>query len=131
MKKFIVFLPIIALLIVSCSKKRDQKKIIGSWEYQYFQHHEDNRAITWVFADDQTLTQYHIEDTNADTIVATYAIEKKFGDAHYVIIKGIDTDNDGKYQILKLNKKYLIMERVEQNGHTQGVFVRKEFIKKQ
>ena len=129
MKKILIFLPVITLLIVSCSKSKEQKKIIGSWEYQYFQHYDDNRTITWVFADDQTVTQYYVAGNYADTAVATYSVDANFGDAYYVTIKGIDIYNDGKYQVMKLNKKFLIMERVELNGQTKGVFSRKEFVK--
>ncbi len=114
----------------SCSKSKEQKKIIGTWEYQYFTHYDDNRTITWVFADDNTLTQYFFVGNYADTIVATYSVDANFGDAYYVTINGIDTYNDGKFQVLKLNKKYLIMQRVELNGKTEGVFERKEFVKK-
>ncbi len=130
MRNLLIILPVITFMAISCSKSKEQKKIIGVWEYQYFTHYDDNRTITWTFADDQTITQYSVVDNYADTVVATYSVDANLGDAYYVTIKGIDTDNDGKYQILKLNKKFLIMQRVEQDGQTGGAFIRKEFVKK-
>ena len=130
MKKFVVFLPVFVLLIVSCSKSKEQKKIIGSWEYQFFQYYDDNRTITWVFADDGTMTQFFNSEIKSDTVVASYRIDANFGDAYYLTVDGIDENNDGKYQILKLNKKFLIIQRVEYKGETKGVFSRKEFVKK-
>lgn len=122
----------------SCSKSGEQKKIIGTWEYQFFTHYDDNRTITWVFADDNTLTQYCTSDSYADTIVASYSVDANFADAYYVTISDFEVRNEcgeyhndnGKYQVLKLNKKFLIMQRVELNGKTEGVFACKEFVKK-
>ena len=118
------------LAMFSCSKSKEQKKIVGTWDYQFFTYYDDNRTITWVFADDNTLKQYLVQGNQSDTIVASYSVDANFGDAYYVTISGIDNRNDGKYQVLKLNKKFLIMQRVELNGQTKGVFVRKEFVKK-
>ncbi len=128
MKKIGFFLPLFILLLWSCAKPKE-KKIIGSWEYQYFTHYDDGRSITWVFADDGILTQYTKVD-NPDTVTASYKIDAKYDNTYYLTIDGINVDNDGKYRILTLNKKFLIMQRVEHNGQTKNVFARKEFVKK-
>ena len=113
MKKIVIFFPVITLLIVSCSKSKENKKIVGSWEYQYFQYYDDNRTITWVFADDQTITQYYVVGNYADTVVATYSVDANFGDAYYVTIKGIDIYNDGKIR----HGEHLAYERSDVEYH--------------
>jgi len=130
MKIKIILLSMVLGTMFSCSKSTEQKNFVGTWDYQYFTHYDDNRTITWVFSDDNTLTQYFVQGNYADTIVATYSVDANFGDAYYITVSGIDVYNDGKYQVLKLNKKFLIIQRVESDGKTAGVFVRKEFVKK-
>lgn len=112
----------------SCSKSKE-KKIIGSWEQQYFVKYDDDRLTVWTFADDQTVTEDFFYGSNIDTtIVGTYTINVNLGTC-YLTVEGFGLD-DGKYQILKLNKKFLIMQRVEFNGSINGAFSRKEFVKK-
>lgn len=120
---------ILLIFIFSCTKSSQEKKIIGSWEYLFFSKNDSNTSITWTFNDDHTMTQFYFNDSYKDTTVANFSLDGNFPQAYYLTITGVDMYNDGKYQILRLTKKFLIIERVEYNGRTQGIYERKEFIK--
>lgn len=118
-----------ALSLFSCSKSKQEKKITGTWDMVFLMANPDGKSIHWIFNDSGSLiTSCNYDSTQNDT--ATFTIDASFLDAYYLTISGLNAFRDGQYQILKLNKKYLILQRISgSNGASEGAFARLEFVK--
>lgn len=120
---------VICYSFTSCKKKED--KVIGTWEYVYMMAADTNKVQTWVFNDDKSLTRtiQRIDTTIID--IGTYSFDSRFLDSPNLLINGIHGDVDGTYEILTLNKKFLIIQRILlSDGSSNGAFIRSEFVKK-
>jgi hypothetical protein len=124
-----LFLILTALTLFSCSKSRQEKKIAGTWDMVFLMANPTGQTIHWTFNDSGSLfTSCNNDSTQNDT--ATFLIDASFMDAYYLTISGLNTFRDGQYQILKLNKKYLILQRISgPDGASAGAFSRLEFVK--
>lgn len=128
----IIFL-FIVIYLSSCSKAREEEKLIGSWSKVFLMKEEldSGKTFFWTFDEKQALytTEYKMDTTVIDT--AKFVIDKKFPTTFYIDITGLNYGQDGRYQVIKLNKKILVLERVAYpNGTVPGSYLWKEFVKK-
>ncbi|PKP23027.1 MAG: hypothetical protein CVU05_01230 [Bacteroidetes bacterium HGW-Bacteroidetes-21] len=132
MKNAIIIFSCIAIFSYSCSEKRKQEKLIGSWDVVFLTAAESGSDVTWTFAEGGSL---FVTSRGTDTTIvdsASYFMDSKFLDAYYVTISDLNYWEDGKYMIQKMNRKILIMERVMMpDGQTSGSYLHKEFVKKE
>ncbi len=130
MKPFLGLIFILVFLFFfSCKKK--EEKIIGTWEYVYLTAADSNKIQTWVFSSDKTLIRtVQFSDTTI-TNTANYSLDTRFLNSPNLLIKEVNPDVDGTYEILTLNKKFLIIQRILlSNGSSAGAFSRAEFVRK-
>lgn len=128
MKKIIPYLFIsIIFLSLGCKKKKEEK-INGNWEYVYLSNVGNTKQI-WTFNKDKSL----IRTTYSDSITSdtsNWQIETNTLSRPNLTISNLNNEFDGTYELLTLNKKFLIIERIILiNGNTGGAFTRHEFIK--
>jgi hypothetical protein len=97
---FFFFLLLMCALL-SCKKK--ENKILGSWNYVYGIN--SNIAQIWTFKDDNSVIR-SIQDTIKDT--ATWSINTKLLESSNLKLSNFELFS-GTYEILTLNKKYLIL----------------------
>ena len=132
MKRINIYIVISFVLVAffsGCKKKED--KILGNWKYTYISTSDINKVQTWVFNEDKSLIRT-ISDTLADT--ATWSINKEIFNGSRLVISNSNDNFDGSvngtYEILTLNRKYLIIQRfLLSNGISGGAFKRIEFKK--
>lgn len=126
---------IFALLIISgftmCTK-RTEMKIVGVWKIETVGQDYVAPDASWTFYSGGDLKIY--KDINALPTGTTEAQWEAFSRSAiipYIEIKGTGAKAmDGKWRVEKLNKKMLILTRVEfGNGETAGSFLRREFLK--
>ena len=113
----------------SCKKK--EEKIVGTWQFVYLQAADTGKIQTWKFNEDKSIVR---EIQFTDTLIvdsAIYSFEPRFLSSPNLKVNELHPDLDGTYEILTLNKKYLIIQRIlNAQGSSQGVFFRTEFVKK-
>lgn len=134
--KFFLRYILISFFIISfsiCCKKKDEK-ILGNWEYVYLTSIDANKVQTWSFYEDNSIIK-SIDTLKPDT--GTWSMEaSRLKGGRRLVISNLSRHNDGTdyngtFEILTLNKKYLILQRVLlSNGSAPGAFLRAEFIKK-
>ncbi|MCX7862172.1 MAG: hypothetical protein N2449_04195 [Bacteroidales bacterium] len=127
-KIYLVFIVItFGLLCVQC-KKQTANKLDGTWRYWYLSKQDSGKIQYWEFREPNLLYQtiYIHDSLYQDT--ANWVLEKDFLEPTYLDIKGLGSKYDGIYRILKLNKKFLILQRYKlSTGSTEGAFNRMEF----
>lgn len=132
MKLFpVIILLFTVIYLSSCSKAREEEKLIGSWYKVYLMASETGKTSIWTFDEDHAL---YIKEYDADTMTtdtAQYTIDKKLPSTFFVDITGLKSGETGRYQVIKLNKKILVLERIAyDNGSVRGSYLWKEFVKK-
>lgn len=130
-KKYIFAISI--LFIFTTCAKRTELKIIGSWDVVDVGQPAFSKDATWTFYSGDKLSIF--KDLNADpkgTTEATWEAFNRSAVIRYIEIKGTGAKAmDGKWRVEKLNKKYLVITRVEfGTGETAGAFLRREFKRK-
>jgi hypothetical protein len=128
--KHLIFLVLFffAIGFFSCRKEKKLEQLNGSWDCVYLSKNEVHETTTWTFYDGDML----IVDVAADTLIskdtASYSFQYGIFDGSYLTLTNYGF-YDGKYKVLKLNKKFLILQRVE-SPLGGGAFFRFEFVKK-
>jgi hypothetical protein len=129
MKLFIQYFFLIVLtttLLVCCKKK--EEKILGNWEYVYLSSADSNKYQVWSFNEDNSIISA-VDTLKPDT--GTWSIDSELLNGSSLVITSMNETFDGTYDIITLNKKYLIIQRILlSNGVSGGAFLRAEFIKK-
>ncbi|OFX36960.1 MAG: hypothetical protein A2X08_16880 [Bacteroidetes bacterium GWA2_32_17] len=126
-----IFTPIIFIVLLSvifsCQKNKEEK-ITGKWQFVYLTN-AGNTIQTWSFNNDNSLIRSITTDsTISDT--AKWDIQAKAFSRPDLTITSLNYDFDGVYEVLTLNKKFLIIERIIlTDGNTGGAFKRYEFVK--
>jgi hypothetical protein len=130
MNRYLLFIALLinfSLFFFSCQKKKEEK-ITGNWQYIYLTN-TNNTIQNWTFIDNNKF----IKTIKTDTIISDTADWKLTADALSATklkITGINEWTDGTYEILTLNKKYLIIQRISlSSGSSDGAFNRMEFVK--
>ena len=124
--KYILISVFIISISVCCKKK--EVKIVGSWKYEYLSSVDTNKVQIWSFNEDKSIIK-SLDTLKPDT--GTWSIKSDLLSGSMLKISSMDDHFDGTYEILTLNKKYLILQRVLlSNGVSAGAFLRAEFIKK-
>jgi len=119
-------------LFSSCSKKKEQEKLVGSWDMIFLLASEQNKKVVWTFKDDNSLTFTDYRTDSTYIFNSNYLLTKEFPSTFYIDITGIESGQDinGRYQIIKLNKKILTIERVLLSSGTKpGAYLWKEFVR--
>ena len=131
MKQIFTLVIFFVLIVFSFSCKKKENKILGTWQYVYLTAADTNKTQTWVFNDDKSLIR-SIQTTDTTIIdTATYSFNSRFLDSPNLLINELHPDQDGTYEILTLNKKYFIIQRILlSDGNSAGAFLRAEFVKK-
>lgn len=135
MKRNFIILIIVTAVLVSCSTKREDEKLTGTWNVVFLTAGEQTKTVYWTFSDGNTLTttDYRTDTTIIDT--GSYFMTKEFPATFFVDITSLDynsqgLDLNGRWQIIKLNKKFLTLERVLMpSGSRPGAYLWKEFTK--
>lgn len=116
-------------LFFSCKKKED--KIVGKWEYVYLTSSDAGKTQTWEFNSDKSFIRNIVLSDTLLIDTANYSFESRFIESPNLKINELHPDWDGTYEILTLNKKFLIIQRILlSDGSSQGAFRRAEFVKK-
>jgi hypothetical protein len=131
MKPFsgLMILFVICFSFFSCKKKED--KIVAAWDYVYLMAADSNKVQTWIFDTEKSITRTIQKPDTTTVDTGTYSIDTRLLNSPNLLINGIHPDVDGTYEILTLNKKFLIIQRVLlSDGSSSGAFMRSEFVKK-
>lgn len=128
-KIYIVLLPII--LFASCAKVTGNK-LVGHWSIVSVGQPNVPEDAMWSFYDDGRLEIY--KDVNGDPkgeLVGEWKPFARNAVIPHFKVKGLgEKGMDGKWRIEKLNKKHLVITRVEfGDGERAGSFLRREFKK--
>jgi len=134
MKSFFRYISICLLLIsllVYCKPK--EQIILGDWEYVSLTI-DTNKAQIWSFKEDNSIIRSL--DTLKDT--GTWLMEAaRISGGKRLVVSGLSNlavgaEANGTFEILTLNNKYLILQRILlSDGTAGGAFLRIEFVKKQ
>lgn len=130
MKRIILYLFVIfssALILSSCSVKKKEEKLQGSWEYVWLSKNDSNAVIQWTFADQPLVEQVMTINGISETLKGNYFVEKKKS-KFFIIIDDLYTWLDGKYRIIQLNEDFLIIQRITDHEGNYA-FDRFEFVK--
>lgn len=126
------YITIVLLLIgiLFCCKKKDEK-ILGNWKYVYLSSVDTGKIQIWTFNEDKSLI---VSLNDVDTLLldtGTWSIKKEMFNGSRLTISSLESRYNGTYEMLTLNKKYLILQRILlENGVAAGAFLRTEFIRK-
>lgn len=91
---------------------------------------DTGKTQLWTFNNSAELIRVIHRNDSLFYDTAAWEVEKKIDEPKYLTVKGLDGYFDGKYQILKLNKKFLFLQRTNLNdGNSNGAFLRLEFSK--
>lgn len=130
-KTFLIILTFILLLLLSFScKKQTISKLDGKWKYWYLSKQDSGKVQFWEFREPNILfkTVYTPDTIELDT--GFWKVDKDFLEPTFLEITGLGSKQDGVYQIMKLNKSFLFLQRYKLNtGSTAGAFSRLEFTK--
>ena len=129
--KLLTQLLIIGVIIIFFSNcKKKEEKIVGTWRYVYLKATDTINVQTWTFNEDNSVIQSIKSPDTLKLDTATYSIKSKIISYPDLKITGFNFDLDGTYEVLTLNKKFLIIQRVLlSNGSSGGAFLRSEFVK--
>lgn len=119
------------IVFISCTKEKEQEKITGSWSKVFLRADEAGNTLIWTFDENNNLysTKYSSDTTILDT--ASFVIDKDFPSTFYIDFTGLKEEEDGRYQVIKLNKTILVLERIAYpDGKKEGAYLWKEFVKK-
>lgn len=128
-KLFVAFLIIIGFTMCS---KQTEVKIIGKWKIETVGQEAFPKDATWTFFSGGDLKIFNdINGNPVGTVEGTWEAFNRSAIIRYIEIKGLGVKGfDGKWRVEKLNKKYLVLTRVEfGDGSTAGAFLRREFTK--
>jgi len=128
MNKIIFALLFFSMLFTFSCKKQTINKIKGTWKYWYLSKQDSGKVQLWEFREPNLLfkTVYLPDTIEKDT--GFWKIDKNFLEPTFLEITGLGAKQDGTYQILKLNKKFLFLQRYKlSTGSTVGAFFRLEF----
>ncbi len=124
---FIILLVNLSFIFLSCQKKKEEK-IMGSWQYVYLTD-VNNTIQNWTFIEHNKF----IKTIKTDTLIsdtADWKLTVEALSATTLKITGVNEWTDGTYEVLTLNKKYLIIQRIMlSSGSSDGAFNRMEFVK--
>ncbi|HOU98591.1 MAG TPA: hypothetical protein PLP65_07070 [Bacteroidales bacterium] len=122
---------IISLFVLfSSCKKHVENKLIGTWHYYYLSAADTGITQLWTFNNSSELIRVIHRQDSLFYDTATWKVDKQFAEPSLLEISGLDGYFDGTYQILKLNKKFLYLQRTSLfNGSSNGAFLRLEFAK--
>ena len=127
---YIKYVPVLLILFIvlgGCGKKKKERKIEGTWELIDLTEPPDNDE-QWVFEKQGTLRRIRLTDSLPPAGIDTgeYSIQVKLFKTFVNISGLIDSYGlNGKWEVVKVNKKIMIIVYVERTGLLQ-----KEFIKK-
>ncbi len=130
MNKSIFFILFFAFFTVFSCKKITINKLNGTWRYWYLSKQDSGKIQFWEFREPNLLfkTVYTSDSIINDT--GYWKIEKDFLEPTFLEITNLGAKQDGIYQILKLNKEFLFLQRYKLNtSSTEGAFSRLEFTK--
>lgn len=117
----------ISISFISCQKKKEEK-ILGSWQVVFLTN-VSNKTLTWTFTENNKF----IREIKSDTLIydtAEWSITAKALTPTTLRILNFNNDTNGTYEVLTLNKKYLIIQRImRDDGNSDGAFNRIEFVK--
>ncbi len=130
-KKIIISTLVLAFLtgFQSC-KKQVINNIEGKWKYWHITSEDSITLDFWEFRKPNLIfrTIFYIDTVITDT--GYWEVTKDFLEPTYIEFKSLRGIFDGTYQILKLNKKYMFLQRYKlPGGSTNGAFLRLEFTK--
>ncbi|PLX04415.1 MAG: hypothetical protein C0594_09205 [Marinilabiliales bacterium] len=124
-----VLFVILFLVFVSCTKEeREQRRednLLSGWELVHLTVNQPYE--TWTFDTANVITRY-VDGLEGEFYqIGNYVLSQE-NYKYYVTIDSMDMYIDGKFLILDLDERILVMERIawEKNGNP---FLRKEFIK--
>lgn len=130
--KKLLYALIILIGFTMCSK-RTEVKIIGEWKVVNVGQEAFPDDATWTFNDGGKLDIFHdINGNPVGTVTGEWESFARNAFVPHIEIKGLGPKGmDGKWRVEKLNKKFLIIQRIEfGTGETAGAFLRREFEKK-
>lgn len=130
--KNILYAILILISFTMCSK-RTEVKIIGEWKVVNVGQESFPDDATWTFNDGGKLDIFHdINGLPTGTVSGEWESFARNAFIPHIEIKGLGPKGmDGKWRVEKLNKKMLIIQRIEfGNGEIAGAFLRREFQKK-
>ena len=123
-------MPVLLILLIvlgGCSKKKKEKKIEGTWEMIDLIDPPDNNE-QWIFEKSGTLRRIRLTDSlpPAEFDIGEYSIKVKLFKT-FVNISGLGESFglNGKWEIVKVNKKIMILVYVEGTGLLQREFIKK------
>lgn len=124
---FLIFIMFFCFSFFSCQKNYE-KKIEGTWRFYYLSMQDTGISDLWTFYKNKTLIRvlYSSDTLRFDT--AQWEITKPFLEPTFLKIEGLDYNHDGTFQIIKLNKELLILQRIKlSDGNSSGSFKYFEF----
>jgi hypothetical protein len=128
-KKIAIFIFLGLIFTVSC-KKQAMNKLNGTWHYYYMSINDTGKTQFWTFKEPDQLLRVIKQNDSVFYDTATWKVDKSFLSPTYLVIDGLEQDNNGTFLILKLNKNFLTLQRTKsKEGSTNGVFSRLEFKK--
>ncbi len=128
-KKWYIGLLMMAVVVIGC-KKMTNNKLTGRWHYYYLSINDTGKTQYWTFNDPDQLIRIISRYDTVMCDTGTWKIEKDFMSPTFIVVDGLDNNTNGTYQLLKLNKKFLTIQRTKSNaGATDGAFCLMEFKK--
>ena len=123
-------MPVLLILLIvlgGCGKKKKEKKIEGTWEMVDLIDPPDNNE-QWIFEESGTLRRIRLTDSLPPAGIDTgeYSIEVKLFKT-FVNISGLTGSFglNGKWEVVKVNKKIMILVFDEGTGLMQREFIKK------
>ncbi len=128
MNRLLIFVLLI-ILFFGCVKQAE-KRIEGTWHFYYLEAGDTGLVQLWTFSEPDVLIRVIKNNDSLFYDTAKWEIDKDFLEPKFLKVSGLDNLFDGTYQILKLNKKYLFLQRTQlPGGASKGAFRRLEFAK--
>lgn len=128
MNRIFIFVLLI-ILFVGCVKQAE-KRIEGTWHFYYMEASDTGLVQLWTFSKPDILLRVIKNNDSLFYDTAKWEIDQDFLEPKFLKVSKLDNLFDGTYQILKLNKKYLFLQRTQlPGGGTNGAFRRLEFAK--
>lgn len=126
---FSISILFIMLIFSSCGKKREGL-LVGTWEYVWVSQNDSNEVIVYSFTDGGNVERISTVNGVETKNNGTYELEKKSGKLFARInIVGFASWLNGKYRILHVDKKILVMQQVFDTDGNYA-FARFEFVRK-
>ena len=101
---------------------------MGTWHYYYLSASDTGITQLWTFDNSSQLIRVIHRNDSLFYDTAKWEVEKKIDEPRFLKVNGLDGYFDGTYRILKLNKKFLFLQRTSlPNGSSNGAFLRLEF----